>query len=158
MHKLSRLLLLLTVTLAQAGHAAAPAVTTLPETRVSLAGESFSVEIAHTRAQRTQGLMFRASMPTDRGMLFLFPQPRPMAFWMKNTLIPLDILFFDQQGQLLSAYRNAPPCQQQPCRTYPSGTPAAMVLELNGGRSAEMPLSGQSRLVIENRDSLPVPE
>jgi len=151
----TRLLLLLSVLACPISHADAPIAAALPLANVELHGQSFAVEVAHTGAQRTQGLMFRSAMAADHGMLFLFPQARKMAFWMKNTLIPLDILFFDQQGRLLRAYREVPPCRATPCRNYSSGAAATMVLELNGGRSANMALNAQTRLLIKNRSKLP---
>ena len=115
---------------------------------VTLAGQTFSVELVSTPAQRARGLMFRASMPADHGMLFLFPRPRPMAFWMKNTAMPLDILFFDQQLRLINIHHNVPPCRSSRCAHYASEHPAAMVLELNGGRSAALALKPGAQLRI----------
>jgi len=137
---------------------AAPSTTSLATATVTLGGQDFEVEVAHTAAQRTQGLMFRPSMPDNHGMLFLFPRSRRMAFWMKNTEIPLDILFFDQQARLIRAHINVPPCRQPPCAHYSSNTAAAMVLELNGGRSRSLGLEAGSRLSIDNQAKLPPPE
>ena len=122
---------------------------------VTLAGQTFSVELATTRGQRARGLMFRASMPANHGMLFLFPQPRPMAFWMKNTAMPLDILFFDQQARFISAHHNVPPCHTARCPHYASKQAAAMVLELNGGRSAALGLKPGDQLRIIHPQQLP---
>lgn len=125
---------------------------------LSLNGQTFSVELATTPAQRARGLMFRASMPADHGMLFLFPQPRSMAFWMKNTAMPLDILFFDQQSRLIAAHYQVPPCRSTPCPHYSSGRPAALVLELNGGRSAALKLREGDKLTIAQPEKLPRPQ
>ena len=126
--------------------------------KVILKGQTFSVELATTPAQRARGLMFRASMPANHGMLFLFTQPRRMAFWMKNTAMPLDILFFDQQSRLIAAHYNVPPCRSTPCPHYSSGPPAALVLELNGGRSAPLRLKQGDILTLVEPEKLPRPE
>ncbi|MEO7027701.1 MAG: DUF192 domain-containing protein [Caulobacteraceae bacterium] len=95
----------------------------------------FHVEIADTDAGREKGLMFRKSLAPDRGMLFDFKTPRPVAFWMKNTLIPLDMLFIDTQGRVLSIARDAKPMSETP---IPSGGEVLGVLEVAGGRAAEI--------------------
>lgn len=69
----------------------------------------------------------------DQGMLFVFPREQPLAFWMKNTLIPLDILYFDAQLRLVSVARNVPPCKSAVCPSYPSAGPGQYTLELNAG-------------------------
>ena len=127
-------------------------------TAVTLAGKTFQVEIAHTPAQRAKGLMYRTQMPAGHGMLFLFPQPRPIAFWMKNTKIPLDILFFDEKQRLVRVHYQVPPCVDTPCPHYPSGSSAAWVLELNGGIAAALDLAPGSRLRVVGPVLLPVPE
>lgn len=153
------LLLCCTPSFAAPPPAAATAPTTsLATATVTLGGQDFEAEVAHTPAQRAKGLMFRQSMPDNHGMLFLFPHSRRLAFWMKNTEIPLDILFFDQQARLIRAHINVPPCRQPPCAHYSSNTAAAMVLELNGGRSLSLGLEAGSRLSIENQAELPSPE
>lgn len=108
---------------------------------LSLHGHTFKVELATNNAQRERGLMYRTSLASDRGMLFVFPYVAPQAFWMKNTLIPLDILFFDKDRKLVSMQLNVPPCKADPCPTYPSGKPAAYVLELAAGTVAQLGIS-----------------
>jgi uncharacterized membrane protein (UPF0127 family) len=98
---------------------------------------SFYVEIADDDAEREQGLMFRKSLAPDRGMLFDFHSPREVAFWMHNTLIPLDIIYVQADGTVLSIARNAMPLSDAP---IPSGGPILGVLELPGGRAAEIGL------------------
>ena len=90
----------------------------------------FNVELARTEEERARGLMQRAKLPRLSGMLFVYPDEKPRAFWMKNTLIPLDILFFDARGVLVGLQENARPFDLTP---LPSGAPARFVLEINGG-------------------------
>ncbi len=95
----------------------------------------FNVEIADTPQTREQGLMYRKSLARDRGMLFDFKTAQPVAFWMKNTLIPLDMLFVGADGRIVSIARDAAPMSQTP---IPSGGDALVVVELAGGRAAEI--------------------
>jgi uncharacterized membrane protein (UPF0127 family) len=105
---------------------------------VELSGRRFGIEIADTEALRERGLMFRDSMPADHGMLFLFDDLAERTFWMKNTHIPLDILYFDQNYKLVSVQQRVPPCRSEPCVVYPSGAPAQYVLELNAGMADKL--------------------
>jgi uncharacterized membrane protein (UPF0127 family) len=95
----------------------------------------FQVEIAATPAQQRQGLMSRKSLAPDRGMLFTYVKPQPAAFWMKNTLIPLDILYIAPSGKVLSIVRNARPHDETP---MPSGGLVLGVLEIAGGRAGQL--------------------
>jgi hypothetical protein len=99
-------------------------------------GVSFEVELARTSAEQQTGLMNRESMPENHGMLFIFEENGPKTFWMKNTLIPLDMLFLDEDMAVVEIKANVPPCKADPCATYPSEKSAKYVLELNAG-SAE---------------------
>ncbi len=125
------LVLLLALPLFGAGSTAAAAQTATVELR----GYSYAVETAEDDASRARGLMFRSRMPVDHGMLFIFQDDAPRAFWMKNTLISLDMLFFDAERRLLSVQHDVPPCRADPCAGYPSGAPARYVLELNAGQA-----------------------
>lgn len=107
---------------------------------VTLGGERFSVELAETREKQALGLMFRDEMAEDHGMLFLFPAESMRSFWMKNTRIPLDILYFDEDLKLVSMSENTPPCRTRNCPAYRSTGPAKYVLELNAGKAAELGL------------------
>lgn len=95
----------------------------------------FTVEIADTPAMRDRGLMFRKSLGPNQGMLFDFHTAQPVSFWMKNTLIPLDMLFIAPDGRIASIARNATPMDETP---IPSGAPVTGVLEIRGGRAAEI--------------------
>lgn len=90
----------------------------------------FTAELALNDAQREQGLMFRKSMPPDRGMLFDFDEPRAVAMWMRNTLIPLDMLFIGSDGRITHIHENAVPHSEA---IISSRGPVKFVLELNGG-------------------------
>lgn len=92
-------------------------------------------ETARTPEERAYGLMFRTSLQNDRGMLFFFETEEPVSFWMKNTLIPLDMIFLDSDKKIIHIEKNAPPCKNNPCPVYPSILPAKYVLEVNGGWS-----------------------
>ena len=105
---------------------------------VELNGERFTVELAETSDKQALGLMFRESMPDNHGMLFLFPREVNRRFWMKNTRIPLDIFYFDENLALVSVSENTPPCHTPRCPGYPSAGPAKYVLELNAGKAAEL--------------------
>ncbi|MEY4250448.1 MAG: hypothetical protein RJA87_2081 [Pseudomonadota bacterium] len=95
----------------------------------------FMVEIADTEESRNRGMMYRRSVAPDKGMLFDFKTPREAAFWMKNTLIPLDIIFITQDGRILTIARNTVPHSEVP---IPSGGVIRGVLELAGGRAAQL--------------------
>jgi uncharacterized membrane protein (UPF0127 family) len=116
---------------------------------VVLNGSIFEVEIADDDGERTLGLMFRTEMAEDHGMLFIFPNEAPRSFWMKNTRIPLDILYFDSEQILVSMQQDVPPCRTPQCPGYPSEGPARYVLELNAGKAAELNVKPGARLEIE---------
>ncbi|MGB3148179.1 MAG: DUF192 domain-containing protein [Paracoccaceae bacterium] len=90
----------------------------------------FSVELATTEAERAKGLMDRDHLATGSGMLFIYPEPREVSFWMKNTRIPLDIAFIDDKGRVS---RIAPMATPYDLTAIPSGAPVQYVLEINGG-------------------------
>ncbi len=90
-------------------------------------------EIAATEPERERGLMFRESLGQNAGMLFVFDEPGLHAFWMKNTLIPLDMLWLDLGGRIVSIAESAQPCKTPECPTYPPHAPASYVLEVNAG-------------------------
>ena len=115
---------------------------------VELKGERFSVEVATTPREQALGLMFRDSMPEDHGMLFMFPSAITRHFWMKNTRIPLDIFYFDENRRLVSVAQNAKPCRVANCPAYPSTGPAMYVLELNAGKAAELSVQPGEELLL----------
>jgi len=93
----------------------------------------FNVEVAKTAEEQNRGLMFRRSMPADAGMIFPFDRDTTTNFWMKNTLIPLDMLFVAGDGRISHIVANATPLS---VAEIPSGGPIRMVVELNGGTTA----------------------
>jgi uncharacterized protein len=97
----------------------------------------FQVEIARDEASRARGLMDRRFMPADHGMLFEFDREAPEAFWMKDTYIPLDMIFISRAGVVTNIVANAEPLSE---RAIPSGPPCMAVLELNGGAAATIGL------------------
>ena len=98
---------------------------------------SFQIEIANNDATREHGLMDRRYMAADHGMLFEFDREAPVAFWMKNTYIPLDMIFIAPSGVVTRIVANAEPLSE---RVIPSGGPCIAVLELNGGIAASIGL------------------
>lgn len=111
------------------------------QTWVELAGKRYKVELAKDDAERARGLMFRDAMAEDHGMLFIHDVQEPQAYWMKNTRIPLDILYFDNDRKLVSQQRDVPPCSLgDNCPPYPSDAPARYVLELNAGQAEKLKL------------------
>lgn len=115
------------------------------EPKVSLGGETFTVEVADEPSERQLGLMFRDSMPADHGMLFIFEAEEPRSFWMKNCRFPLDIMYFNADGELINV-QTATPCRTRECPGYPSAGPARYVLELNAGTAARLGLEPGAQL------------
>jgi uncharacterized membrane protein (UPF0127 family)/acyl dehydratase len=95
----------------------------------------FKVEVAETPAQMEQGLMFRTSLAPDAGMLFIYNQPTVATMWMRNTLIPLDMLFIDAQGRIVNIHQRAVP---QSLDIIAAAAPVRAVIELNGGTAARL--------------------
>ena len=117
--------------------AACAAPPTIPAT-VMLHGHRISIELATDNASREHGLMMRTTLAADHGMLFVFPDVGMRWFWMKNTLVTLDILYFDADRKLVSMQLNVPPCKADPCPSYPSEGPARYVLELAAGTATQI--------------------
>jgi len=114
---------------------------------VELKGKRYTVEIADDEAERERGLMFRDEMAADHGMLFIHDYEAPQAYWMKNTKIPLDILYFDHDRKLVSAQRRVPPCSLgDRCPPFASEGSALYVLELNAGQADALDLKAGDQL------------
>jgi uncharacterized protein len=119
--------------------------------RIHLQGENESVavdvEVADTPEKEAKGLMFRTELPQNQGMLFVFAEPQLLYFWMKNTKIPLDILYFAADGSLVST-TTMEPCVADPCPSYPSAAPARYALEVNKGYVVEHGIDQTWKLVL----------
>ena len=114
---------------------------------VELGNQRYAIEIADNDAERARGLMFRDALPSGHGMLFIHDAEEPQAYWMKNTKIPLDILYFDDERKLVAQQRDVPPCSLgDGCPSYPSDAPARYVLELNAGEAARLQLKDGAEL------------
>lgn len=93
------------------------------------------VEVARTMEEQQRGMMFRESMGADNGMLFLYEEPQPVAYWMHNTVLPLDIIYVGPDRRVIRIAADAVPYSDEP---IPSGGPVSAVLELNAGRAAQL--------------------
>jgi len=105
---------------------------------------AFQIELATTPAQKSQGLMFRASLAPDAGMLFVYPSERTISMWMRNTLIPLDMLFIGTDGRIVKVAERTVPLS---LATVSSDGPAKAVLEVNGGTAARLGLKPGDRVL-----------
>ena len=96
-------------------------------------GDSVTAELAVTPEERAQGLMFRKNIEFDQGMLFIFDREDFYSFWMKNMIIPLDLIWLDKEKRIVHIERCLPPCEEEPCPSYSPEVPALYVLELKAG-------------------------
>lgn len=118
------------------------------EDKLTLIAESgehhFNIELVDDDASRAQGLMFRTNLADDAGMLFDFHEERPVSFWMRNTLIPLDMIFVRADGVIVNIHSNARPQDPKP---IPSAGPVRFVFEIVGGGASKIGLKAGDRLV-----------
>ena len=105
----------------------------LPTMNLPIGARTFTLEVADTDPLRVKGLMFRTEMPEDHGMIFVFPDEDDRGFWMKNTLIPLDIVYLDADGRVVSVKSMVP----RDLNPVPSDGPAMYAIELNAGVAAK---------------------
>lgn len=117
-------------------------------------GYVVTVEIAANDETRAQGLMFRDQLAADKGMIFLFTQTGTYPFWMKNTLIPLDMVWIDENRRVVSASYGVPPCKADPCPSYPPAGPARYVLEVASGVAKAHNITSGSQLRFEGLDQV----
>lgn len=116
---------------------------------IELAGQTFTMDLALTNAQIRRGLMGVESLPDDRGMLFVFPDEQRRSFWMKNCLIPLDAIFLDSDGRIVSIRHMSPPPPDRPdyaLQRYSSRWPAQFAIEIRGGLADELGLETGQQL------------
>ena len=122
---------LLLVLIASARASAVPAVVplTLPS------GKVLQVEVMASDQDRSMGLMFRPSLPLDRGLLFVFERIDFHGFWMKNCRFPIDMVWLDEEHKVVHVAESVPPCKSDPCSVYQPLRRAAYVVELNAGQA-----------------------
>jgi uncharacterized protein len=124
----------------------------LPETaQIVVKGQTILLEVAKTSEEQSIGLMNRTNLAKDRGMLFVFAKPSPVRFWMKNTLIPLDMIFMSN-GVVKHISAATPPCKADPCPSYGSDQKIDIdrVIELRSGRAAQLNLKVGDRVKIQD--------
>lgn len=119
-------------------------------------GYSVRIEVAADDDTRAQGLMFRDRVPPGTGMLFLFAQSGEYPFWMKNTIVPLDMIWIDDQRRVVHVEANVPPCKADPCPSYPPHARANYVLELGAGEAARHRVANGSTLTFQRLDHIVV--
>lgn len=125
---------------------------------VEVGGQRYTVEIADDYWERQKGLMNRRHLPEHHAMLFIHDEEAPLAYWMKNTWIPLDILYFNSRLELVAQQRNVQPCPKgTDCPNYPSTVPARYVLEINGGQAQALNLQKGDRLTVRPDMIVPTP-
>jgi uncharacterized membrane protein (UPF0127 family) len=118
----------------------APVASRTPATgpRIEMpSGAVYGVEVARSPDEQAQGLMYRESLPDRMGMIFPFSDAAVHKFWMKNTMIPLDMIWLDSSGKVLFVSADTPPCRADPCPSYGPDAPASSVLEIAGGTAAK---------------------
>lgn len=116
--------------------------------QVQLGDALIQLEVTRNGQEQALGLMYRPFLEDDRGMLFEFSPARPVSFWMKNVVISLDMLFV-QNGRLIAIAAEVPPCRSIPCPTYGPDGAVDQVIELRGGRAAELGLKPGDPVVIQ---------
>jgi uncharacterized membrane protein (UPF0127 family) len=119
-------------------------------------GFAVSVEIANTDELRAQGLMFRDEVKPGAGMIFFFAEDDVYPFWMKNTLIPLDMIWIDASRRVAHVKADVQPCKVEDCPSYSPGVPARYVLELAAGEAAKHGLAPGRQLRFEGMDHVTV--
>jgi uncharacterized protein len=119
-------------------------------------GATVDLELATTPEETTTGLMFRPSLPTDRGMLLLWSEERYATIWMMNVLIPLDIVFLDDAGEVVEIVADAQPCAAEPCPRFTPGEPSRAVLELAAGSAAAHGVTIGAKVAFERVSGYPV--
>lgn len=122
---------------------------------VEVGGQRYRVEIADDHDSRVRGLMFRDELAADAGMLFIWPTSEPRAFWMRNTRIPLDIVYIAPDWTIVGWSLDTPPCRTRNCPSYPSGRPAQYVLEVNAGEMKRLGVRLGDRVRVGNVPGLP---
>ena len=118
--------------------------------RACINNNCFDVEIAETSAERMKGLMNRESLDENSGMFFIFDKEKEYSFWMKNTLIPLDIIWLNKDMEIVHIEKNVQPCEEDPCQRYTPSKPAKYVLELNAGQVDKNNIEVENNLIFNH--------
>ena len=137
--------------------ALSPVVVEMPRAILS-DGSALTLELALTPEEIQTGLMFRPTLAEDRGMLFVFDEERFPSFWMKNTLIALDLVFLDNTGMVVDVIADAQPCSAEPCPQFVPERPARAVLEIAAGRAAALSIVEGLEIGFERVPGYPVLE
>jgi len=119
------------------------------ESQVCFRDHCFLVELALTPEEKSRGLMYRESLDKNRGMLFIYQKEGEYSFWMKNVLIPLDIIWLDKDKNIIYVAENCQPCPDVPCPSIKPNRAAKYVLEINGGLASQIGLSVGNQLEFE---------
>ncbi|MBU1045997.1 DUF192 domain-containing protein [Patescibacteria group bacterium] len=120
---------------------------------ICLGERCFGVEIAETIEQRAKGLMFRQELPENQGMFFVFPEQGDYGFWMKNMLIPIDIIWMDKDLAITHIEHSVPPCETEPCPVYKPGLPSQYVLEIKAGLAQELEMKTGDNFYFKNNNA-----
>ena len=120
------------------------------QNRVCFKNHCFDLELALTPKQRSTGLSFREKLDSQRGMFFVFDEVGKHPFWMKNTFIPLDIIWINESSEIVFISENTQPCKESPCPTIEPTEKAKYVLEINGGLSKKIGLAVGDKISIES--------
>ena len=142
-------MLILALALAAALPPTAPECVTPDGTHVHL-------ELALTEEEKQLGLMFRDTLPSDHGMLFIFDADGPLEFWMKNTFIPLDMIWISAAGEVVDVHANVQPCAFDPCPNVAPSRPGRAVLEVNAGFASTHGVRPGVLLVFRDVPGFPV--
>ncbi|HEY9645078.1 MAG TPA: DUF192 domain-containing protein [Chroococcidiopsis sp.] len=125
--------------------------------QAQIKGQLIQLEVATTPQQQSRGLMYRAALPDDRGMLFPFSPARPVQFWMRSVPVNLDMVFL-REGRVEAIADSVPPCRRIDCPTYGPSTAVDNVIELRAGRAQELGLQVGDRVEIEFIEPIPNPQ
>ena len=118
-------------------------------------GAFLKTEVAETERQLREGLMFRTELKENSGMLFMYPKSGVRSFWMKNTLIPLDILWINENFEIVYILKNVPPCESNPCPSYAPQVSAKYAIEAPGGWTETKNITEGMRITIDSEGGVP---
>lgn len=121
-------------------------------TKVCFENHCFNIELASTVEEQKRGLTFRENLDLDKGMLFVFKKEAKHSFWMKNTLIPLDIIWINKNKEVVFISQDAQPCEKDPCPSIMPNKEAKYVLEINAGISKNIGLDIGDKISFEYED------